>query len=619
MLLNMTCIYAQCPNGDAEMNNLSNWQTYVGNNSTGTLNLSTFTPGPSPTQHAIVSAGNDPIVGASLSTVAEGNYAFKLGNTNTGNGAEIMSYTFTAGSSFSFMYALILQGAHSTPGQNGFFSFWISTTNNLASSTAPGNLVPIPSTPFIVNGDSSDPYFRTTTYDGAPLAWKEWQTQCISIPPQYIGQQLTIYFATADCNQGGHFGYAYIDALCKPMPPVPVLNGPSMVCNIDTPIIFDGSGTTNESQFIWDAQECDAAGNPIGNPIPAIINNGPVGTYILKSNFLLNFVVKNGHYYKVKLRVRNCGSSWVEVSKIVKINYPPIQANNIVACCGSSVKLSATVDFPGAGTASNYKWYDEAGNFVGNGTISWAASSINGPFIAINQINVTPSRSTKYRLVYEHDGCKNEKWVYVTLIKSLIGGFQCVNAIMCGGTGVIKYIPWIRLCGSATELGADYNFHMQQATNSITYSWSTGSTTDSSTVTAGNTYTLTVKSACGSYTETVKPPVLAGAFPNLFKSTGMTMTNPFIIYDTTMLQNQMGAYNATKFELKVFDRFGNIVYSKFEDTCIGFYNGQITWNGTTNVNGNTGYVNLNAVYHWTLRLENCSGSPQVYGGDVTFL
>ena len=611
----MTGFYAQCPNGDAEMNNLSNWQTYVGNNTTGTLNLSTFTPGTSPTQHAVVGVGNDPIVGASLSKVAEGNYAFKLGNTNSGNGAEIMSYTFTAGTSLSFMYALILQGAHSNPAENGFFSFWISTNNDLASSTAPGNLV---TAPFKVNGNSSDPYFRTTTYNGDALAWKEWQTQCIAIPAQYVGQQLTIYFATADCSQGGHFGYAYIDALCKPMPTVPVINGPSVVCNIDTPIIFDGSSTTNESQFSWQAQECDAAGNPIGNPTLAIIQDGPVGTYTLQSNSFQNFFVKNGRYYKVRLRVRNCGSAWVETSKIVKIQYPPIQASNKVGCCGSSIKLSATVDFAGSGTASNYKWYDEVGNFVGNGTIAWASVGINGPFIAINQIMVTPTKSTKYRVVYEYDGCKDEKWVYVTLIKRVSGAFQCVNAIMCGGTGVIKYIPSIKLCGNGTELGADYNFHMQQATNSLAYSWSTGSTSDSSTVTANNTYTLNVTSACGSYTETVKPPVLTDAFPNLVKSTGMSMTNPFIIYDTTMLQNQMGAYNARKFELRVFDRWGNLVYYKFQDTCIGFYNGQITWDGTTNSNGNSGYVNRPAVYYWTLRLENCSGS-QVYGGDVTFI
>lgn len=330
ILLGLTYINAQCPNGDAELNNFSNWQTYVGNNTTGTLNLSTFTPGLSPIQHAVVTAGNDPVVGGAIPMVGEGNYSFKLGNTTAQRGAEIMSYTFTAGSSLSFMYALVLQGAHAETSINGFFSFWISTTNDLASSTAPGNLI---GTPYKVNGSNNifDPFFRSMTYNGDILSYKEWQTQCISIPSQYIGQQLTIYFATADCTDGGHFGYAYVDALCKPVPPTPVITGPSVVCNIDDQILFSGSRTVNETQYYWMAQECDASGNPIGSPPFAIIQTGLVGSFNLQSAIP---TLQNGHYYKVTLKTRNCGSNWVETYKIVKIDYPPINTSNKVICCG---------------------------------------------------------------------------------------------------------------------------------------------------------------------------------------------------------------------------------------------------------------------------------------------
>lgn len=616
ILLSLVYTSAQCPNGDAEMNNFSNWQTYVGSNMTGTLNLSTFTPNLSPTQHAVVTAGNDPVVGASLPMVAEGNYSFKLGNNNTQNGAEIMSYTFTAGSSLSFMYALVLQGAHPNPAENGFFSFWISTTNDLASSTAPGNLVV---EPFKVNGNTSDSFFRATSYNGEPLAWREWQTQCVTIPAQYVGQQLTIYFATADCSGGLHFGYAYIDALCKPMPPVPVINGPSVVCNIDTPIVFDGSSTSNESQYVWQAYECDAAGNQIGSSTIGIVQNGPVGTYTLQFNNLNSIILQNGHYYKVRLRVRNCGGNWVETSKIVKINYPPIEASHKVACCGSSVRLSAKVNFAGAASATNYKWYDEAGNFIGNGMVVWSGP-IQGPFTASNEISVTPTRSTKYRLVYEYDGCKNQQWVYVTLIQSVTGVFSCVTYSNCTGSGTIKYDPWIKICGNQTELGSDYNFHMQQATNNIKYSWSSGSTTDTSPVIGNNTYTVTVTSACGSYTATIKPPVFTGAFPTLFIPNAMTVNNPFVIYDNTMVQNAPSAYNAYSYELSVYDRWGTRVYYDYDPKCLGHYNGKIRWDGRyKDANGNIGpYVNIPGVYYWNLKLTNCSGTKD-FKGDVTFI
>lgn len=616
IFLSLTYANAQCPNGDAELNNLSNWQTYVGNNITGTLNLSTFTPGLSPIQHAVVSAGNDPVVGAAIPMVGEGNYSFKLGNTGAQNGAEIMSYTFTAGSSLSFMYAIILQGAHPVSTVNGFFSFWISTTNDLASSTAPGNLV---TTPYKVNGSNNifDPFLRSMTYNGDILSYKEWQTQCITIPSQYIGQQLTIYFATADCTEGGHFGYAYIDALCKPVPPAPVITGPSVVCNIDDQIVFSGSRTVNETQYYWLAQECDASGNPIGSPPFGIIQTGLAGSFNLQSAMP---TLQNGHYYKVTLRVRNCGSNWVETYKIVKIDYPPINTSNKVICCGSSVKLRANVPYAGAGTVTNYKWYDEAGNFIGNGALLWSGP-IGGPFTATNEITVTPTKCTKYRIVYEYNGCKNQQWIYVTAIQNVRGAFACVTYNNCTGSGTVRFDPWIKLCGNESEIGSDYGFHMQQATNSIQYSWSTGSTSDTSSVSGNNTYTVTVTSACGSQTATVKPPVFTGAFPNLFIPNAMTVSNPFVIYNTLMNQYAIPAYNGYAYELSVYDRWGTRVYYKYETSCLGFYNGQIRWDGryTPDANGNPGpYVNYPGVYMWKLKLTNCNGT-QNYQGDVSFI
>ncbi|MCT2560521.1 gliding motility-associated C-terminal domain-containing protein [Chryseobacterium herbae] len=614
MLLNMACTYAQCPNGDLEMNNLTNWQGYKGNNVGGTLNLSTFTQGIAPDQHAVVNTGNDPIVGSSLPMVAEGSSALRLGNTTQGKGAEIMSYTFTASNTLSFMYALVLQGAHSDPNLNGFFSFWISTTNDLANSTVPGNLV---NAPVKINADVSDPFFRSMIYSGSPLTWKEWQTQCISIPSQYVGQQLTIYFATADCSEGQHFGYAYIDAVCKPLLSVPVLNGPYVACNIEDPILFDGSSTSNESQYVWSAQECDAVGNLIGTPPFAIVKNGPVGNFSLRSN-MPN--LQSGHYYKVRLRVRNCTSGWVEASKIVKIEYPLIKTSNKVICCGSSIKLSANITAQGNDIVTNYKWYDENGNFIGNGSLSFTGPP-GGPFIPYNEITVTPTRCTRYRIAFDYKGCKNEKWVYVTVIQNVKGGFACVSYNNCTGLGTVRFDPWIKLCGTEAEVGPDYSFHMQQATSNVKYSWSTGSTSDTSAVTGNTTSTVTITSVCGTNTATIKPPVFTGSFPGLFKPTAMSVTNPFIIYNTLMNQYAAPAYNAFSYELSVYDRWGNRVYYKYETTCLGFYNGQIRWDGryTPDANGNPGpYVNIPGVYSWNLKLTNCSGTEN-FTGDVSFI
>ena len=49
------------------------------------------------------------------------------------------------------------------------------------------------------------------------VQYKPWTTVSIVLSP-YIGQTAEITFTTADCAQSGHFGYAYIDAECSPMP-----------------------------------------------------------------------------------------------------------------------------------------------------------------------------------------------------------------------------------------------------------------------------------------------------------------------------------------------------------------------------------------------------------------
>jgi gliding motility-associated-like protein len=47
------------------------------------------------------------------------------------------------------------------------------------------------------------------------IQYKTWTTIGVDVTP-YIGQTVTLDFATGDCGQGAHFGYAYVDAGCAP-------------------------------------------------------------------------------------------------------------------------------------------------------------------------------------------------------------------------------------------------------------------------------------------------------------------------------------------------------------------------------------------------------------------
>jgi len=62
---------------------------------------------------------------------------------------------------------------------------------------------------------SSIPGFQTKP--GTIFKYKNWSAVTVPLLA-YVGQNVTIEFTTSDCNQGGHFGYAYIQCQCAPIP-----------------------------------------------------------------------------------------------------------------------------------------------------------------------------------------------------------------------------------------------------------------------------------------------------------------------------------------------------------------------------------------------------------------
>ena len=48
------------------------------------------------------------------------------------------------------------------------------------------------------------------------VMWKDWTSVGIDLTP-YMGQSITVQYTTYDCAQGGHYGYAYLTAMCAPM------------------------------------------------------------------------------------------------------------------------------------------------------------------------------------------------------------------------------------------------------------------------------------------------------------------------------------------------------------------------------------------------------------------
>jgi hypothetical protein len=164
--------FAQCPaNIDFEMGDFTGWQCYTGTfNGGAIISLASLTPSaPMPNRHEMLSSvpgnGRDPY-GNFIQNCPNGtNHSIKLGNNQTGSGAEAVSYTFTIPASknrFSliYSYAMVLNDGGSGHDNNSQPRMQI-TIDNISDGTP----LPCPLDPFVVG--SGLPGFDTSSIRGS--------------------------------------------------------------------------------------------------------------------------------------------------------------------------------------------------------------------------------------------------------------------------------------------------------------------------------------------------------------------------------------------------------------------------------------------------------------------
>jgi hypothetical protein len=217
----------QCGNGDFESGlNTSEWSGAYGSiGGTNDPSLGTYTAGFSPTivgtnipinvssnHHSIVTLGADPFIGSGLQTTSGSSKSFRIGNTNVGNGSEMISKKFTVNGSgvIRFMYAAVFEDPGHGPTSNG--SFWVKVYDN--SGVPILNKVylePTSSLPLDkIVANLLNPFFQNTN---GSTVYRDWTCAKIDLSA-YVGQNVSVAFITTDCSAGGHLGYAYIDDWC---------------------------------------------------------------------------------------------------------------------------------------------------------------------------------------------------------------------------------------------------------------------------------------------------------------------------------------------------------------------------------------------------------------------
>lgn len=214
-------------------------------------------------RHTLCTPGADPNIPA-LQRVRPGggNFSIRINNVEYSDySAARLIQTFRvtpANVNFTYHYAVVLEdgGAGHTVADQPYFTIRMYDQFGAVINCAT----------FDVNGSNASGIGNFIT--SGTFTYRDWSA--VFVPLQaYVGQDVTIEFITNDCTQGGHLGYAYIDADCQPFQ---LLSQTPMICNGVDNILTAPAGAAT---YTWTT----AGGNIVsGGNTNAVTVNAP-GSY----------------------------------------------------------------------------------------------------------------------------------------------------------------------------------------------------------------------------------------------------------------------------------------------------------------------------------------------------
>lgn len=212
ILLLSNIAFGQCPNIDFEQGNFSGWSGTRGNCCPINLTSAGIVNG----RHTIMTGnGTDVNTCDVVTVVAPGStFSARLGNDNVGAEAEGLNYSFTVtpqSNLITYQYAVVFEDPGHLPIEQPRFEASIVTANGTILSCTQF---------FATAGTDLSGFQMCDGFDNQGqhinVFYKDWSTIAADVSA-FMGQTLTLKFRTGDCSQGGHFGYAYIDAKCGPL------------------------------------------------------------------------------------------------------------------------------------------------------------------------------------------------------------------------------------------------------------------------------------------------------------------------------------------------------------------------------------------------------------------
>lgn len=185
-----------------------------------------------------------------------GSHFFQLGNNQIYNYQQKMSYTFIYSNDtkiLEYSYFLVMQdpGDNHEPPKNGeeyserpYFKAYAEVNSNIYSCSE------------ISFYADTLKFLNFLTGENGLMYSKDWESRIVDfsrIENIKEGDSITISFITSDCLQGGHYGYAYIDAeFVNTAFSIDDSNKSDKICLNDTvEFSYPGAGTFKGEQYKW--------------------------------------------------------------------------------------------------------------------------------------------------------------------------------------------------------------------------------------------------------------------------------------------------------------------------------------------------------------------------------
>ena len=462
---------------------------------------------------------------------AGGGVSVRLGNAVNGAEVERLSYSLFVSPSntgFTFFYAVVLENPSGHP-TNAQPYLRISVTDSL-NQPAGG-----PCGIYSVTGDSAAFDTAFVQSQGGAIVYKKWTLGGIDLSP-YVGQVITLTFQTGDCDYGGHFGYSYIDASCFNLKGDVV----KTLCPGDTTALLVGTPGFNNYQ--WK--------DPSGNNIPA-----PEGT---NDSLLLFQPIENTVYTLVMTSTAGCVST-------VTITIPPYPLDTLEITIATFCDTTFLVGTPGF---NNYQWKDPSGNNI-------PAPEGTNDSLRLSQ----PIENTVYTLVMTSTaGCAST--VTITIPPYPLDTLEITTTFCDGDTATVLHAP---------KGLSGYQWNMNEIdlggenADSITI-YDIKKMKDYTVVFLVNGCRRKARTIIRKITDELFNPK---ALTNIFTPNGDSKNDRFYPYNHLLITQKQIDYYAEAFSVKIFDRWGNVVY----ETSASYIDG---WNGK-NKNGKD---MPDGVYYW---------------------